>query len=170
MICNVIGLGETAELWDGQGFSIGVNDCFKFRQTDCLVVVNSFRKLPEREKIITESRPVQGFYSNMSKWSHHPFYKTLNLQKFTKRAEPDKVYHSQTSPFIAISLAAYLGYTEIVLYGVDMVSHPAFKNHKLINEVRQYVLFVKELEKQGVKVYLYTNFGALAEHLPVWNG
>jgi hypothetical protein len=170
MICNVIGLGETAELWDGQGFSIGVNDCFRYRPTDCLVVVDGFRKLPERERIISKSRPEHGLYSHLSKWSSHPNYKPLRSQRFTKRVEPDKVYHSKTSPFIAISLAAYMGYKEIVLYGVDLVSHPNFKNHRLINEVRQYVLFIKELEKQGVKIYLYTNFGALAEHLPVWNG
>lgn len=168
MTCNIIGLGETSTLWNGEGFSIGVNDCFRHQPTDALVVVNSFRKEQERYKIINDSRPAQGFYSSLSTWAHHPCYKPLNLRRFNKGIRSGTIYHAATSPFIAISLAVYLGYTEIVLYGVDFTNHRMVNGYRLKREVEAYLNYAKELEKLGVKVYLYQNYGAFKDLIPVY--
>lgn len=171
MRCSIIACGETGALWDGKGASIGVNDAWKFgNTTDSLIVVNTFTRELERQKFIAECRPHNGFYSNLNRWRLHPNYKQLTLIRYTKGdINISKVYHSSTSPFIAMSLAASQGYKEIVLYGVDMVNHRVIKDYLLLREVELYERFSKALEKHGVKVYLASDFGALKEILPVWS-
>ncbi len=167
---SIIGCGESGALWNGMGASIGVNDCIKFgNTTDSLVVVNTFTRELERQKIIADCRPHNGFYSNLNRWRMHPNYKQLVLTRYTKgEININKVYHSSTSPFIAMSLAASQGFKEIVLYGVDMVNHPIIKSYMLLREIELFVRFTKGLEKHGVKVYLASDFGALRNDLPIW--
>ncbi len=166
---NIIACGPTGELWDGTGPSIGVNDCWKFgNTTDRLIVVNTFAKEHERQKFIADCRPQGGFYSNLSRWKYHPNYKELNIIRYTKGdIRLDKIYHSATSSFIAMSMAATLGFKEIVIYGVDFTNHRVIKDYILMREIELYDRFVKALEKHGVKVYLASNYGALKDTIPV---
>jgi hypothetical protein len=170
MTAHIIGCGETGAFWDGQGESIGVNDCIKFgNPTGSLIVVNSFTRELERQKFIADCRPVNGFYSNLNRWAHHPDYKPLRLKRYTKGGINIKeVYHTATSTFIAISLAASQGFTDIVLYGVDFTNHRVIKGYLLADEVDKYRRYCKELNKLGVNVYLYQSYGALKSVLPEW--
>jgi len=170
MRVSIIGCGQTAALWDGKGASIGVNDCWKFgNTTDALVVVDSFTRQLDRQKLIAECMPNAGFYSNLNRWKHHPQYKQLVFTAYTSGdVRINRVYHSTTSPFIAMSLAATQGFKEIVLYGVDLVDHTYIRGYLLLSEVKKFDGYTKALEKHGVKVYLASEFGALKEILPVW--
>ncbi len=175
MKCSIIGCGETGALWDGSGYSIGVNDCWKFgKPTDCLVVVNSLSEDPARQQMVISSRPKDGFFTNLNRWAKHPNYRQMVLRSYSGGAvvtfpdsDPARCYHSTTSPFIAISLAANKGFKEIVLYGVDFVSHKVVKDKLLEREIKMYVKFITEFEKIGVKIYIYKNYGALADKVPV---
>lgn len=173
MICSVVGCGQTAINWKGEGYSIGVNDCWRFNIiTDRIIVVNSLIKWPERRKVIMNSTPKDGLYSMISNFSHHPNYKHIgSMQRWKGNGfKPGTLYYSSTSPFIALSMAHNMGFKEIVLYGVDFIDHPNVKGNSLKREVMQFDSFCKALLKEGTKVYLSSEFGALKDYLPVWNG
>jgi hypothetical protein len=174
MRCNIIGCGPTGAHWDGSGYSIGVNDCWKFgHPTDCLVVVNSFRELPSRYSLIVNSTPKDGFYSSLSSWSRHPNYKQISLRPYSGgdvsiQGRPEVLVHTRTSPLIAMHLAAKKGYTDLVLYGVDFADHPHVHGAELDREKKMYLKFIAALEKLGVRVYLYQKYGAFSDHIPVY--
>lgn len=167
---NIIALGPTGANWDGSGGSIGVNDCEKFgHKVASLVVVNSDFELP-RLQIIKNTIAPAGFYSQLTYWFNQPNYKPLPpMKRFTGRENKQEagwVYSSRTSPFIAISLAAYLGHNEIVLYGVDFEAHPIVNGDRLAREVDAYKKLIDFLHIRGVNVFLSTDYGALRGFLP----
>lgn len=168
MRCSIIALGETGRLWDGKGFSIGVNDAWKFRPTDALVCVNVFLDNAARHKTVSESRPAAGFYSsNTRMWVNHPNYIPMdNLRKFEGKYVKGELYYRHTSTFIAITLAAKLDYTEIVLYGHDLTNHKHVKSRILEGEIKSTLELVMELEKHGIKVYIYKPVGAFKGLIP----
>lgn len=171
MIAFILGLGPSiSEYKNGGNYSIGVNDVFgKGVITDRLIVVNSFKKQPDRLKTILNSRPKDGLYSQIGSFAHHPNYKHIGpMQRWKGNLKPEVLYSSVTSTFIAISMAHNMGFKEIVLYGVDFHLHKTVKNNTLKREVMQYESFCKALSKLGTKVYLGTDFGALKEILPIW--
>ena len=172
MICNIIGLGQTATNWDGSGYSIGVNDVEKFGfKVDRLIVVNGFRSQPDRLKTILNSTPKDGLYSQIFSFTHHPNYKHIgSMQRWKGSFKHGVLYHSSSSPFIGVSMAHNMGFKEIILYGCDMIDHKTLKNNALKREVMQFDTFCKALLKVGTNVYLGTEFGALKDYLPVWNG
>ena len=172
MICSVIGCGTSATKWPGDGYSIGVNDCWKYGFiTDRLIVVNSLTKFPERHRTVINSTPKDGLYSHLSIFNGHPNYIHIrSMQRWKGSLKPDILYYSSSSPFIALSMAHNMGFKEIVLWGVDFIQHPTIKGYGLIREVQQYVSFVKHLGKIGTNVYLGSSFGALQDVLPIWNG
>lgn len=173
MTAHIIGCGQTATNWDGSGYSIGVNDCWKYGIiTDRLIVVNGFRKHPDRLKVILNSTPKDGLYSMIWGFVHHPNYKHIgSMQRWKeKNFKSGILYYSSSSPFIALSMAHNMGFKDIVLHGCDMVDHPTLKNNTLKRELRQFETFSKALLKEGTNVYLGTSFGALKDILPVWNG
>ncbi len=168
MIANIIACGPTGELWNGTGYSIGVNDCWRFgKPTDALVVVDNFRKEPDRYRIIQDSRPKE-FFSQLSWWRDHQNYKEITLRRFKDIFKAGTVYMSTTTPIIAMSIAVNKGFKEIVLYGVDLTDHKICKGKALTKEITVYLKFITELEKLGIKVYLYSNYGAFANRLPIW--
>jgi hypothetical protein len=165
--CNIIGCGPTGSLWDGLGFSIGVNDCMKFgRPVNALVCVNVFSKEPLRQKIVNETKTTHGFWSHSKQWQHRGDFKKLDMQQWAGRYIQGRVYWSHTSTFIAITLAVKLGYTEIVLYGCDLTDHKHVKNKILADEIKNTLELSRELEKIGVKLYIYKAYGAFKDHLP----
>lgn len=168
---NIIALGPTGSTWNGEGGSIGVNDCEKFgKKVAALVVVNSKFEL-EREQIIKNTIAPAGFYSQLTYWSNQPNYKPLPPMKdFHGREnlqERGWIYASRSSPFIAISLAVYLGHNDITLYGVDFEKHPILKDDRLAREVDAYKRFIEWLHFRGVNVFLSTDYGALRGFIPV---
>lgn len=148
-----------------------MNDCEKFgKKVAALVVVNSSFEL-EREQIIKNTIAPAGFYSQLTYWADHPNYKVLPpMKEFhgrENRLEVGWLYSSRSSPFIAISLAAYLGHNNITLYGVDFEKHPILKDDRLDREVDAYKRFIEWLHNRGVNVFLSTDYGALRGFIPV---
>lgn len=181
-ICNVIACGESGQYWDGTGDSIGVNDSWKWgHPTDYLMVIDPpGRFTPDRRKIIQNSKP-KHFITDSKSWLRlfhdpekvdrikpHPDYKELyctngpqlmkyRFSKWRGRLMNDQISYSHTSPFPAMSLAYLLGYKEIVLWGVDFVTHKAWnpqKPEQLNTQLSEYKELVRALDEVGVKVYL----------------
>lgn len=130
----VLGLGESLNLYLKEepfkfDYVIGVNDIWRYVQTDAIVCVDYIRAFtPDRLKVIKESKPV-AFYSHMMEWSYRPDFVKLDLLP----GYPDQIYvinypgipKSYCSPFVACGVAyRYYNATEIYLYGVDLVNHP----------------------------------------------
>lgn len=157
---TILGCGETGKLWDGEGPSIGVNDCEKFgKRVDYLLIVNAKGKFsPERLRVIEASRPKMMF-SHLKRWEEtFSNFKHIPITQWAgTEIKPKTIYHSKTSPFVAISLAYCLGYSEAVLYGVDFKTHHAFAPGKPEFEYERirYEKFIAMLEERcGFKVYL----------------
>lgn len=173
MIINVIGCGATGANWDGNGYSIGVNDCWKFgKKTNDLIVVNKKPLFSEKRLLtICNSKPVR-FLTNLASWlDEFPDGEIIPLKRWNG-VELDEtrntIYHSKTSPFIAMSLAYDLCAKEIVLWGVDFVDHHAFSPGKTgyLQEKIRYEQFAKKLAEKNVMVYKGSKESNL--NLPIW--
>jgi hypothetical protein len=175
MICNIIGCGPTAKHWNLEGFSIGVNDCFRFHPTDYLIVVNTFKEY-QRTKIVQESRP-KHLFSYLSFWASHPCYKYIgDFNPWRGKLTKGVLYYSNNSTFMAASMAFNMGYDEIVLWGVDFTGHVNINHEKKINDdgpstldkaFNDFHSFQEELLKQKASLYL-GHKGSLL-NLPLWN-
>lgn len=159
MTVNVIGCGPSGANWNGKGYSIGVNDCQKFgNPVDRLIVVNQDFE-PERMSIIQQSRPKDGLWSQLAFWTVHPCYKHLFTKQFHHVASDKYIYHSISSPFIAVSMAAFMGADDIVMWGVDFTDHPVVNGDRLNREVDTYVRYIELLRVRGITVSLGTKTG-----------
>lgn len=175
-VFTIVGCGESAEQWVPRGHSVGVNDSWKWgKPTDSLLVCNRPTNFNEqRLRVITNSKP-SAFYSHKSNWAYAfpdwkkvrliPWYGTLINFK-----EP-VAYSSNTSPFIALSLAYNLGATEIIMWGVDMINHKTFheQNPETKKEVVVYMDLIRCLNEQGVSVYLGARGTAFDDKLDLWD-
>lgn len=140
---SIIGLGESVKYFDGKGPTIGVNDCFKFHPVDTLLLIDPPRRFtPERRRIIETSKPKLAVFYDLGwaqTFTNHKFKpdynikqlffsdgRTMRFSKYMGKLYNDRVLHSLTSPFVAISLAYVLGYKEIVLWGVDLNTHKSY--------------------------------------------
>lgn len=172
MTYTVIASGDSAKDWVRRGTAIGVNDCLKFgRDTDILILVNAPGKFKERLNVIKKSK-AKVLTNSVSMWK--PYFpqcqKIERLISFNSKILKNFVYMSQTSPIIALSLAIKMGATEIIMWGVDFLTHKKWaKGTKAGDrEVRVYEKFFKECERIGVKVYLGANGTAFDGVLPVY--
>lgn len=170
MTISVIGCGPTAEGWHNTpcDLSIGCNDCARFgKDTDWLVVVN--RRFPsEREDFIIHSNPKR-FFTTIYYWNKlFSHAETLRLQRFSKHVKKGHVYSSKTSPFVALSLAFNAGAKDVILFGVDLVSHPVIKDKLRDYELRQFERFCREIAKQGCQTWVSSKDSSLSKFLPVW--
>jgi hypothetical protein len=169
---DIIGLGNSAQNWKQHDLSIGVNDAWKFgKPTDALLVCNHPSKFSsDRLKIITESTP-KTFYAHKSNWSQwFPQWKKINLVQFYGVLNPGMHYSSDSSPFIALSLAYNLGASKIILWGVDMVNHHLFNpgNPQTRREVSTYMQMIALLKEKGIEVFIGEKGGVFDELLPVY--
>lgn len=177
-IFTIVGCGESAKNWIPNGYSIGVNDCWRYGQpTDALVIVNrpeQFTK--ERLEVITASKP-EVFYSWKANWSQHfPEWRQLRLHNWygtlhsSPRSDGPHAYYYNSSPIIAITLAYNLGAKDIILWGVDMRTHHLFneKNPQTKKEVGVYLEVFEALKEKGVNVWLGTNGSVFDESLKLY--
>lgn len=173
MTVNIIACGESAKHYDGSGRSIGVNDACRFKQPETLVILNTPNQFTEDRMLWIKKTETKDIYSNTpSSWervigkSIEPFNSELwhKLGKYQH-----KLYHSKTSPFAAISLAAYQGYSDIIIWGVDFVNHKVYKpgNGHYMQEYDAYKSFVDQLSKVNINVWRGHNSGNL-DFIPVW--
>jgi hypothetical protein len=175
MTAHIVASGETAKHWDGQGFSIGVNDAWKWgHKLNWLVCINhpsKFSNEPERMKIIKNSTP-ERFFSHTESWRHNfPNMQKIRLTRPYGRLRRGVYYHSSTSPFAAMSVAFNNldNLKELVLWGVDFqnhkVFHPKSRSHR--PEIDAYKRLCEGLNKHGIEIYLGAPGSALESFLKV---
>jgi hypothetical protein len=172
MLCNIIGCGQTASHWDGSGLSIGVNDAWKFgKPTNYLLLANrplSFSS--DRLQTIINSKP-EKFYCDKKDWEEwFPDWIKIRLKPWYGSYFKENFYYSNTSPFIAITLAANIGATKIILWGVDFQDHHKFNggNPETKREIERYQELITELRAQGIETYLGAPGSALESFLPIY--
>lgn len=170
---TIVALGETAKDWIPRGHSIGVNDSWRWgKPTDSLLVCNRPSNFTEeRLKIITESKP-KTFYSHKSNWAYaFPAWQKINLCQWYGRLVKGQHYSSNTSPFIAMTLAYNLGAKDIILWGVQLLDHKIFNNNnrQTKKEVMNYVQLIEEMDKQNVNVYLGCGPSALEPYVKIYD-
>jgi hypothetical protein len=169
----ILGCGDSGYQYRSQpdDYVYGVNDAGKFgHPLDTLVFINrpsQFSK--ERLDIIANTRVsrVLCLHTNTVHWDKYfPFCEKLPMLERWRSAGRyyrEKVYHTENSPFTALSLAIHEGYTEIVLFGVDFV------DHKYLNPqdcVPQYSQVATKVEQYGIKIYKGSKYSNL--NLPLW--
>lgn len=180
-IVSVIGCGDSAKDWNKVpvDLSIGVNDCVKHgHEVDYLVVVNSplkfhprlDNKYTDRLKVITDSKPKRFFCHNTNWRKWVPNAELLGFKTFIGTYRKGRVYCSKTSPFVAITLAASLGATDIIIWGVDMVNHHTYSPGKrgFNIEFEYYKLLFEQLQQTGVKVWIGNEDTVLKQFLPLY--
>jgi hypothetical protein len=172
MTVDVVATGQTSQNWKQHDFSIGVNDCWKLgKPIDALVVCNRPEQFSsDRFEIIKSSTP-KDFYSHKSNWAEYfPKWKKLNLVTWYGTLNPNQTYCSDTSPFIAMSLAYNLGAKKIILWGCDFKDHHIYNdfNPQTKREVERYLELISALNEKGVEVFLGTNGTAFDDKLKVY--
>lgn len=175
MTTAIIGAGESARYWGRNQFdlSIGVNDCFKFGyQPDQLVLINFERKFnPQRLKTILATRP-QKVWTHTSTWKRHfSNAEVIKLCPFNGFVRNGLIYSSKTSPLVALSLAVIQGASEIIVFGIDMLNHPSYRQgtKQGDHEIKIYLKFFEQLEKRGIKVWRGAHGSVFDSALPLYS-
>ena len=174
MTAHIVGCGESGkhwpEFWKEGDISLGVNDAGKWgKDLDYLFLIDNilnFRNEPERiaeirkskAKIVTLGHSWKPLFKD---------YEVVKVQPFTKRLIKGKLYHSQTSTFVAACYAFNLGATEIILHGVDLNTHKIFSAGKRATdlEIRQYVALSAIMESHGCILWVSSRESQLSKHL-----
>lgn len=171
---TVVGCGNSAQNWVPRGHTIACNDAWKWgKPTDILVCCNRPSNFTQqRIQTIAQSKPKE-FYSNKDTWAYaFPEWKKLSpfVTWYGTLYRPH-IYYSNTSPFIALSLAFHFGATKIIMYGCDFKDHHIWseQNPETTKEVTRYMELIGEMDKQGCKVFLGNNGTAFDNLLPLWN-
>ena len=173
MTIHCIGCGDSAKHWDGSGYSIGVNDAFKWGfPVNELILVNRPDKFsPDRLYTIQKGIYESVFSHKPADWNPYLLnVKQLPLSPFVGRVKRGIIYKSATSPFIAISKAFTMGASEIIIWGVDFKTHKVFtdQNKAGQNEIFQYKKLIEAIQSQyGVSVFLGAGGSALEQFVDV---
>jgi hypothetical protein len=185
---TIVGCGNSAKDWQPNGYSIGVNDAWKFgKPTDGLLVCNRPQQFSQdRLKTITNSKP-KHFYSNSGDWKHYfdyfdspsrfkrihsnnPELPMVKYMQWSGALYDNTVSFSNTSPITAISIAYILGAKEIILWGVDFRTHHLYNdnspNTKRESEV--YLEMFAALKEKGVSVYRGADGSVFDDKLPLY--
>lgn len=181
MTISVVACGQSAKEWYNTPCdkSIGVNDCLKFgHDTDYLVCVNApFKFGPNKSngyvsrKNFIISSNAHFITSLCTEWrKHRKVNSCASLTLFTKFLKKGTVYHSKTSPFVAMSIAFNMGAKDIILWGVDFIDHPDFPQEKRNTqfEIEQYVKFADMIGQQGTNVWIGSKETSLNKYFEVW--
>lgn len=152
MVYNIIACGESAKHWDGSGHSVGVNDAFKWgHHIEHLIVCNRPENFPKERLDVIKNTIPKHFYSHKNDWGRYFLnWNQINIVPWYGTYHKNIIYHSDTSPFIAICLAMKLGATELNLYGIDFIDHSKYKEGDpgTKRELEQYHNLIKEI---GIK-------------------
>jgi hypothetical protein len=180
MTCHIIGCGESGWHFPQQErpyYCIGVNDAGKFGyKFDELLFLNRPRHFNElgsdlkpRIEIIknTEFKSLIVLSTLVREWSEvfseKPVVPLPTLTRWAGQYKAMTCYHTNNSPFTAMSYATLLGFSEIVLWGVD------FNNHKHLQSIEcvpAFSQFATEIGKYGTKIYKGHESSKL--NLPIW--
>jgi hypothetical protein len=171
----VLGLGETLKFFkDFDSPKIGVNDIWSRIKTEIVVCIDRPEKFtPSRLSVIKSCSP-KIFFSYLNDWrdsKKESYYWKASI-KGVQKGEIFKegvIYHSVHSPFVACNIAYLLGAKNIVMYGVDFMSHSKLKGANAISKIVSDFTWLNENFKQrGVNLYIGHSASRLSETLPVW--
>lgn len=158
---KILGTGPTLKFHtELDAPAIGVNDIWGYARPEYVLTVDypyrfkdEARYYPRlKQKLmrldcIKASRPIQ-FFSHLKDWEFMDNFQKIQIKRFDDNAQPGKIFYSSNSPFVAVSLAANMGFDEIVLYGVDFTNHKNFtdrgKRKMLVAHYRDYGLYLKK--------------------------
>lgn len=154
-----------------EGFTIGVNDVFKYHSVDELVCIDDpsiFKG--DRRKIIEASTPKK-FHSHLDSWSHVGNFNKIGLSGIRPEQHniltSEKLFSSSTSTFVAVQIAARMGFKTIVMYGVDLTGHPKLDRPSAVpGIIAAYENLHKCLAFHGIDLLLGSNKSKLI--LPIW--
>lgn len=173
MIVEVLGLGESLEFYQAnENTTVGVNDIWKKVKTDYVVCVDVPSVFNAERLGAIRATNCKGFYSQCLEWSSLPNFKKIEFAGSRGSFfdfDTDKFCYSNSSAFVAVVLAYKLGATEIIMHGVDFISHKHFKGHSYDKAILDFRNLQKELEKRFVLLSVGNKFSALSNFLPVAN-
>lgn len=166
----IIGRGESAEMVAGFDLYVGVNDC-AYPVNHLICIDPPFVFQPSRQQSIIK-HPAK-LFTQLPSWANLRQAELINLSRVrhsvedlkTKQAYP----YSNNSPFVAVCHAYFMGADEIVMAGVDMVSHQSLSQPKKVEAIQKhYSLLHSELKRLGCRLYLLKRFGILSDVIPIW--
>jgi hypothetical protein len=172
MIYSIIATGSSAQYFIPRGHIIGVNDAAKLGKIDSLVVCNRPQQFSKERYEIIKNTKCENFYSHKSAWrTEFPNWKKINLIPWYGTYNKGQVYCSNSSPIIAITLAAKLGAKDIIMWGVDFLSHHIFHagNPQTKKEVDIYRQLFDELKVSGINLWLGNTGTAFDYTMPLWD-
>ncbi len=157
-------------------YVIGVNDAWKFcNPIDELCLINRPRhfQMPalyrecSRLDVIKETKiwKFTTLTTLVREWSEYfpiELIHTVGVTRWRKTVIKDQVYHTDNSPFTAMSLAVNYGYDEIVLWGVDFNNHQWLKAETSAPQFNQFAFAVKDYCK------IFKGHKDSNLNLPVW--
>ena len=172
----VLGLGETLKFFkDFNSPKIGVNDIWSRVKTEMVVCIDRPNRFSgQRLQTIKECSP-QIFYTFLPEWrAYKPdsYYWKAPIKSVGKNEnfKEGVIYHSVNSPFVACNIAYLLGAKNIVMYGVDFMSHPKLKGNSAISKIIfDFNWLNNNLKKRGVNLYVGHSASRLSGILPVWS-
>lgn len=173
MISTVVALGQSSTNWTPRGLTIGVNEYLTFgKQADVMIIVNAPHKFDHEEMNLILKHKGRMLTNSPKQWSKHiPQAEGLkHFGAFHLRVARGRVYHSTTSPMVAISYAIQRGATEVVIYGVDFKDHPKYRAGTKAgdHEIGVYKRFFESAGKLGVKIWLGANGSVFDDALPLY--
>lgn len=175
----ILGCGETGALMpnDSGAYVIGVNDAWRFgKPIDELCLINRPRhfRVPalyresSRLDVIKETK-IQKFTTLTTlvrEWSDHfsiEIINTIGVTRWRKSVIKEQIYHTDNSPFTAMSLAVSYGFDEVVLWGVDLNTHKWLKAETSAPQFSQFAQAVSKYCK------IYKGHSDQSLNLPVWS-
>ena len=158
----VLGLGDSLKLYDPEKYdiSIGVNDIWRYQQTDVIVCLDKRKAFTHDRLVVIDASKPKDFYSQVANWNIRNDFRQIQLTSFYPATDINldlpKFYKSYCSPFVACQIAwRYYGATEIHLFGVDFINHPHLKPEHCRSIKNHFNRLVTALDKKGCKFIVY---------------
>lgn len=173
MIYTIVGCGDSATGWIPNGTSIGSNDCEKFgRGVDHLLLANHPGKFRSERLAVIKRTTAQVWCTSRGQWvGLLPLAQQLTRAvSFSGYIRAGFVYTSATTPIMCMSMAINKGARQLVLWGVDMITHHAYRKGTKYGdrEIGVYEKFFAACRKIKVEVYIGSHGTAFDKSLPLW--
>jgi len=171
-VANILGLGVTLDTYTG-GFSIGVNDIYRYVSTDIIVCVDHKQAFkPDRLAVIENSTPSK-FISHIPEWSTMANFELIQLTGRKPTAfelmESEKYYGHNNSTYVAVQVAARMGFKDIVLHGVDFKGHKHLDTPDTIPHILERFKQLKDVYNTfDIGLHVSSKDSRLIEVLPLW--
>jgi len=154
----ILGCGESRDLPDMNEYDIifGVNYIQQYLPCNYLLVIDKKENFNEERQSIILNKKIKSLFTCISDWDSANYTNkiifelgTLNLQNFGNKE--GIVDHSIISPYVAILICYYLGFSKIDVAGVDILTHDKLKNYRDVIK-KDLTLLKTVLGKKGCKL------------------